>query len=123
MIKDEFCFVCVPFVNEWDALHKEPDCNVDYSFVNMMACDGVEQAGFIPVSPLHLWSYCFKDIYGRYDKERIIQAGLRLIELCECFYFCDCEYDENTHKEMKLWHDRAKALKKEFITINERFLK
>ena len=124
MIKDEFCFVCVLFsTNERGARYKEPDCDVDYSVLNMMACNGVEQAGFVPISPTHLWSYCFEDIYGRYDKERIIQSGFRLIKSCEYFYFCDCEYDEDMHIEMKLWHDRAKALNKEFVTIDERFLK
>lgn len=123
MIKDAFCFVCVPFISECNMRHKEPSSGVDYSVLNMMACNGVEQAGFVPISPTHLWSYCFEDIYGRYDKERIIQSGFKLIKSCEYFYFCDCEYDEDMHIEMKLWHDRAKALNKEFVTIDERFLK
>lgn len=123
MIKDKLCFVCVPFISKCSMRHKEPDYDLDYSVLNMMACDGVEHAGFVPVSPIHLWSYCFKDIYGRYDKERIINAGAKLIELCDCFYFCDCEYDEDMHIEMKRWHDRAQILNKEFVTINERFLK
>ena len=68
MIKDElFCFVCAPFVNERGSRQKRSDCDVNYMIVNMMACDGVERAGFIPISPTHLWSYCFKDIYNRYD--------------------------------------------------------
>lgn len=122
MIKGELCFVCVPFISECNMRHKEPSSGVDYSVLNMMVCNGVEQAGFVPVSPTHLWSYCFKEIYGRYNKERIIQAGFRLIKSCDCFYFCDCEYDEDMHIEMKLWHDRAIALKKELITIDRKFL-
>ena len=123
MIKDKLCFVCVPFISECNTRRKDPNSGVDYSVLNMMVYDGVEQAGFIPVSPTHLWSYCFKEIYGRYDKERIIRSGFRLIKFCDCFYFCDCEYDEDMHIEMKLWQDRAQILNKEFVTINERFLK
>ena len=64
MKKNELCFVCVPFISERNTRHKEPDCDVNYSLLNMRACDGVEQAGFIPISPTHLWSYCFKEIYN-----------------------------------------------------------
>ena len=119
MIIDRLCFVCVPFINERGG-RKDPNGDVNYQLVNIMACDGVERAGFVPVSPIHLWDICFK---YNYNKERIIQAGGRLIDICDCFYFCDCEYDEDMHIEMKLWHDRAKALKKEFVTIDRKFLK
>ncbi|MGP1527634.1 MAG: hypothetical protein ACTTIV_02120 [Campylobacter sp.] len=119
MKKNELCFVCVPFISECNTRRKGPNSAVDYSALNMTVCDGVEQAGFIPVSPLHLWSYCFKDIYGRYDKERIIQAGFRLIELCECFYFCDCIYNVNTHEEMDFWRLKAQMLNKRFVLIDK----
>lgn len=122
MRKNELCFVCVPFISERHTRHKESGCDVNYSLINMMACDGVEQAGFIPVSPIHLWSYCFKDIYETYDKQRIIQAGFKLIELCECFYFCDCKYDENTHEEMEFWRLKAQMLNKRFILIDRKFI-
>ena len=124
MRKDElFCFVCVPFISEVGARYKEPDCDVNYPLVNRMACDRVKQAGFTPISPIHLWSYCFEDIYSRYNKERIIQSGLRLIKSCEYFYFCDCEYDEKTHKEMEIWRIKAQMLNKRFISIDRKFLK
>lgn len=120
MRKDElFCFVCIPFVNERGLRKERSDCDVNYMIVNMMACDGVERAGFIPISPTHLWGTCFK---YNYNKEQIIQAGARLIELCECFYFCDCEYDENTHKEMEIWRVRAQMLNKRFISIDRKFI-
>lgn len=119
MIIDRLCFVCVPFVNERGG-RKDPNGDVNYQLVNMMVCDGVEHAGFVPMSPLHLWGSCFK---YNYDKERIIQAGGRLIDICDCFYFCDCEYDEKAHEEMIIWRIKAQNLNKKFITINERFLK
>ena len=123
MIKYElFCFVCVPFISECNTRHKEPDCDVDYSVLNMMVCNGVEQAGFIPISPTHLWSYCFEDIYGRYDKERIIRSGFRLIKSCDCFYFCDCTYNVNTHEEMEFWRLKAQMLKKRFVLIDKKFI-
>ncbi len=120
MIIDRLCFVCVPFISECNMRHKEPSNGVDYPVLNMMACDGVEQAGFVPVSPFHLWSYCFKD---RYYKERIISAGAKLIELCDCFYFCDCEYDAKAHDEMEFWRIKAQILNKRFISIDRKFLK
>ena len=121
---DEFCFVCVPFISEVGTLHKKLDRGVDYPVLNMMACNGVKQTGFTPASPIRLWDYyCLDDIYGRYDKELIIRCGLRLIERCDCFYFCDCEYDAKAHDEMEFWRIKAQVLNKEFVTINERFLK
>ena len=120
MIKDELCFVCVPFISKCSMRHKEPDYDLDYSVLNMMACDGVERAGFIPISPTHLWGTCFK---YNYDKGQIIQAGFRLIELCECFYFCDCKYDESAHEEMEIWRIKAQMLNKRFISIDRKFLK
>ena len=125
MIKDKLCFVCVPFsTNERGARCKDPSSGVDYPSLHMMACDGVERAGYIPMSPLQLWDYYYlEDLWGERSKREIIHYGAELIELCECFYFCDCEYDEDMHIEMKLWHDRAKALKKEFVRIDRKFLK
>lgn len=120
MIKDELCFVCVPFINERGRRCKEPNCDVNYSLVNIMACDGVERAGFVPVSPIHLWGICFK---YNYNKERIIQAGGRLIDICDCFYFCDCKYDEKAHEEMIIWRIKAQILNKRFISIDRKFLK
>ena len=120
MIKDElFCFVCIPFVNERGSRKERSDCDVNYMIVNMMACDGVERAGFTPISLTHLWGSCFK---YNYDKERIIQAGARLIELCEYFYFCDCEYDVKTHDEMEIWRIKAQMLNKRFISIDRKFI-
>ena len=116
---DEFCFVCVPFVNERGTRCKDPNGDVNYPLVNMMACDGVERAGFVPVSPLHLWGSCFK---YNYNKERIIQAGVKLIELCEYFYFCDCEYDAKAHEEMEIWRVKAQMLNKRFISIDRKFI-
>ena len=120
MIKGELCFVCVPFfTNERGALCKDPNSGVDYSVFHKMACDGVERAGFVPVSPMPLWEYYhLEDIYGRYNKKRIIQHGDWLIELCKYFYFCDCTYDKKVHKEMEVWRLRAKTLNKKFISID-----
>lgn len=116
MIKDElFCFVCIPFVNERGSRKEISNCDINYMLLNMIVCDKIESVGYTPISLTHLWGSCFK---YNYDKEQIIQAGAKLIELCKYFYFCDCTYDKKVHKEMEVWRLRAKTLNKKFISID-----
>ena len=120
MRKDElFCFVCIPFVNERGSRKERSDCDVNYMLLNMIVCDKIESVGYTPISLTHLWGSCFK---YNYNKERIIQAGGRLIDICERFYFCDCEYDEKAHEEMEIWRIKAQILNKRFISIDRKFL-